>query len=497
MAAWRGGSLDGRLLLELHDPGVDGAMAMDLSIPFMPLLPRTIGTGDADWFDGKTGLFRDRKVSRMRPRGLSLDGAWYAGDQHLHSALSLDAAVLSGTEESAADYADVARTLDLDWIIITDHSNIHAWWFGTDYYTESQFNSGKSMAAEYRETTGWNLFYSEEMGLGRTGFWELPSHILAYPLLNEDAPFLENPSSGLVFGHASCEDEQVILDRINDNGYLGFIAHPFSEGSLTYAQWNWNNGATGWAGFELWSGESGEFDGLAQSAVAKWHELLNDLTAPTEGDMPERPGFPTRFPVGVGNSDAHEIGFIGVTFTWALLDGGTSYESIANGFLNGSFVASNGPLVTCSVNTATIGEVGILPGGNAVLDLSLMTTEEFSSAGEYELTVIVNGEARYVFAPDGVESDQRHVQIRPFPLEPGDHWVSVVAAGPSGYRALTNPVFLQPSIAGDCNGDGTVNTNDLLALISFWGECIGCPEDGNGDGLVNVQDLIQLIANWG
>jgi hypothetical protein len=154
-------------------------------------------------------------------------------------------------------------------------------------------------------------------------------------------------------------------------------------------------------------------------------------------------------------------------------------------------------LVTCTVNTATIGEVGILPGGNAVLDLSLMTTEEFFSAGDYELTVLVDGEARYVFAPDGVESDQRHVQVRPFPVEPGDHWISVVAEGPSGYRALTNPVFLQTSIEGDSNGDGVVDTIDLLALISVWGECVGCPEDGNGDGLVNVQDLMLLIANWG
>ncbi|MDY7108687.1 MAG: dockerin type I domain-containing protein [Planctomycetota bacterium] len=55
--------------------------------------------------------------------------------------------------------------------------------------------------------------------------------------------------------------------------------------------------------------------------------------------------------------------------------------------------------------------------------------------------------------------------------------------------------------AGDVNGDGLVNTEDLLLLLAAWGECPGggdpCPADLNGDGFVDTADLLLLLANWG
>jgi len=50
---------------------------------------------------------------------------------------------------------------------------------------------------------------------------------------------------------------------------------------------------------------------------------------------------------------------------------------------------------------------------------------------------------------------------------------------------------------GDIDGDGDVDTVDLLLLLAAWGECPGCPEDINGDGVVNTVDLLLLLANWG
>jgi hypothetical protein len=53
---------------------------------------------------------------------------------------------------------------------------------------------------------------------------------------------------------------------------------------------------------------------------------------------------------------------------------------------------------------------------------------------------------------------------------------------------------------GDVNGNGVVNVDDLLGVISAWGPCPAgdtCHEDVNGDGVVNVDDLLLVIQNWG
>ena len=49
---------------------------------------------------------------------------------------------------------------------------------------------------------------------------------------------------------------------------------------------------------------------------------------------------------------------------------------------------------------------------------------------------------------------------------------------------------------GDIDGDGVVDTEDLLALLAAWGEA-GGPADINKDGIVNTADLLLLLAAWG
>ena len=58
-----------------------------------------------------------------------------------------------------------------------------------------------------------------------------------------------------------------------------------------------------------------------------------------------------------------------------------------------------------------------------------------------------------------------------------------------------------PQCPMDANGDSTVGVDDLLLVLSAYGnDCGGataaCP-DVDGDGAVNVEDLLAVLSGWG
>ena len=54
---------------------------------------------------------------------------------------------------------------------------------------------------------------------------------------------------------------------------------------------------------------------------------------------------------------------------------------------------------------------------------------------------------------------------------------------------------LRPYIAADLNDDGSVNAQDLSALLAAWGE-FGGPADLDGDGVVGSADIAVLLSSW-
>lgn len=76
-----------------------------------------------------------------------------------------------------------------------------------------------------------------------------------------------------------------------------------------------------------------------------------------------------------------------------------------------------------------------------------------------------------------------------------DDWFLTEAGGPQC------PADIAPSP----NGDGTVNVDDLLAVINSWGNCPDAPGSCVGDivppgscnGAVDVDDLLAVINSWG
>ena len=53
-----------------------------------------------------------------------------------------------------------------------------------------------------------------------------------------------------------------------------------------------------------------------------------------------------------------------------------------------------------------------------------------------------------------------------------------------------------PFAPADIDQNGTVDTIDLVIVLTSWGQCNGCPADINGDGAVNTLDLLAVILNW-
>jgi hypothetical protein len=90
------------------------------------------------------------------------------------------------------------------------------------------------------------------------------------------------------------------------------------------------------------------------------------------------------------------------------------------------------------------------------------------------------------------------------------NWVSTIDGSSNNHRF--GIVYVQPDAKYDrrqhCDGDvdesGSVNVNDLIAVILDWGACLGCPPSCEadiapfgGNCTVDVDDLIEVILSWG
>ncbi|MDP6541371.1 MAG: PHP-associated domain-containing protein, partial [Phycisphaerales bacterium] len=423
--------------VDLFEDGVQKIIRKQIDTKFESPLPRGGAAAVVVSFDENC----EPVVSEPRSSTTSL--WWFAGDQHIHTSFSVDAVILDGTEEEPYEYSQGAEAIGLDWAIFTDHSNItySEVWGDRDWYVSSQFDWGQSECQQYRADHNWLSIYSQEMGLGQQGFWDLASHMLCLPLKNDLAGMLQNPSDGLVYGHANCESEQTIINRINNAGAFGFIAHPYDWEYLAFYEWDWGNGTNGWAGMELICANDGSYSSEDWSSWYKWHELLGGIGSPMNGELPDRAGWPNKFPVGIGNSDAHVPGDVGRCWTYVAMPEVTR-ANLHTAMLSGKCIPSNGPLAWVIVNGSITGDVALVPEGWSNTVVSVRTNSSMGYAGDYTVHVLVDGAIRHTIEPSGLPYYSLDFNLPDLNLTSSDHFITLRAEN-GGLVSMANPIWLQ------------------------------------------------------
>ena len=73
----------------------------------------------------------------------------------------------------------------------------------------------------------------------------------------------------------------------------------------------------------------------------------------------------------------------------------------------------------------------------------------------------------------------------------------IIAAAREGFSGPIGAILLTPIIGcpADFNGDGTVNTQDVLAFLNAW-TSHDPRADFNGDGAINTQDVLAFLNAW-
>ncbi|MCI0675544.1 MAG: hypothetical protein L0Y42_07190 [Phycisphaerales bacterium] len=189
-----------------------------------------------------------------------------------------------------------------------------------------------------------------------------------------------------------------------------------------------------------------------------------------------------------------------------LLRDGTQVPGLPDGVIFGT---------TAPTNTLSFVLLSFAPDGN-LLFTSFLTGPGISGQNNFGLfradpdrgiqALVRTGDMLDV---SGDGSDLRTViDIQPGNLSDDADTVFKVLFSDGSIAIFTTAPAQPPSNPADLDGDGDVDVNDLLAVISAWGTCptppAPCPADiapppasGGGDGLVNIADLLMLIANWG
>ena len=81
----------------------------------------------------------------------------------------------------------------------------------------------------------------------------------------------------------------------------------------------------------------------------------------------------------------------------------------------------------------------------------------------------------------------------------GTQTIAMTSQGDLLLKGDTNYWSLSTTCEADVNTDGTRNVEDLLLVISAWGQQVQnpCGADINGNGIVDIGDILSIVNAWG
>ena len=296
---------------------------------------------------------------------------WYSGDTHTHS-------IYSDGNNTINKNMDISQKKGLSFIFATDHNTIN-------HYQEcARLSSNTFLVLPGIEVT--------------TSY----GHILA--LFSE-----ENINFSTV---SSLNSAQNIINDINKNNGLSFIAHPF----LNTMEWRWKD-TENMNGIEVWNLYPASTSKETAESMKWWDEKL------CEGKI---------YYASTG-SDTHETSTIAASFIGIYLEKlskGNIYKSIKNGM----FYCSNGPEIYIEAEGKKMGEIcNVGKGRNINLDIK----------GAYSLPmkkirIIKNGKE---FLEYNINDNLKTITIEDFARH-GDYYRAEVTTENNGF-AFTNPIFIR------------------------------------------------------
>lgn len=379
---------------------------------------------------------------------------WYAGDQHVHESTYGSTGLETINPMNDMIYA-AKNNADLDWILFTDHS------YSMD---DTEWEDGYDDCTS-QSTTTFKCLFGQEMSIGnRCG----GAHYLAYPSNTDSLGYIDG-DCGLF--HCFCRASQTVMDEINDNGGMGFIAHPFSD------SWGWEDWTlTGYTGLEIFNAKDGVWKSDDTETLDKWNDLLQAEINPSNG-----------FIVGVGNSDAHTTSYVGGTFTYCYMSS-LSSSNIRSALKEGHCVISNGPLIYFTIKNTKIGEKADVCSGGNTFYLEAYTNSEFGDLNKAEVYVDGNYYGYLSLSGDSYSSEVSGLNI-----DSSNKYIYLkLKTDDSKYLAYTNPIWLDV-YTPDYDSDGTCDyydsdddndgVSDSFDSCNFnYGTfCHGCPMPPCGD----------------